>query len=173
MIAPTIVCGVDGSPRASRAVTFARILSDWLEWRLVLVHVADVPLIPGASAVPGAHDELRELGLAQGAELLDAVFDAHDLPESVERRVEIGGPVDMLSAVCEEEAADLLVVGSHGRGRIASALLGSVSMRVVPRAPCPVAIVHEGASVSRETFGLSPRRASEVATLALPIGRGA
>jgi nucleotide-binding universal stress UspA family protein len=144
-------------------------LSEWLEWRLVMVHVADVALIPGTSVVPGAHAELREIALAQGQELLDAVVDTHDLPGTVKRRVETGGRVEGLIAVCEDEDADLLVLGSRGRGRIASALLGSVSMRVAPRAPCPVAIVPEGASLSQEALDRLERWPSPVATLAFPL----
>lgn len=37
--------------------------------------------------------------------------------------------------------ADLLVVGSQGRGGVASALLGSVTTRVVFGAPCPVTVI--------------------------------
>jgi nucleotide-binding universal stress UspA family protein len=116
---------------------------------------------------------LRETALVQGQELLDAVVDTHDLPGTVERRVETGDRVERLIAVCEEEDADLLVLGSRGRGRIASALLGSVSMRVAPRASCPVAIVPEGASLSREALDRSERWPSPVATLAFPAQRRA
>ena len=47
----------------------------------------------------------------------------------------------MLCRVAEEIAADLVVVGSRGRGVIQRALLGSVSTHVVHNAPCPVMIV--------------------------------
>ena len=72
MPAPTIVCGVDGSDNASAAVSFARILSGWLDWRLVVVHVVDPPVIPGVSLVPGGYDELLESSKEQGVELVDA-----------------------------------------------------------------------------------------------------
>ncbi|HYZ07963.1 MAG TPA: universal stress protein, partial [Pseudonocardiaceae bacterium] len=37
--------------------------------------------------------------------------------------------------------ADLLVVGSRGRGRVATALLGSVSARCIREATCPVLVI--------------------------------
>jgi nucleotide-binding universal stress UspA family protein len=40
-----------------------------------------------------------------------------------------------------EEAIDLIVMGTHGRGPIAHMLLGSVAERVVRKAPCPVLTV--------------------------------
>ncbi len=43
--------------------------------------------------------------------------------------------------MAEEIGADVIVVGSHGRGAIERLLLGSVSEQVVRHAPCPVLVV--------------------------------
>src|SRR3712207_6000667 len=50
-----------------------------------------------------------------------------------------GAEWDVLTEVAE--AADLLVVGSRGRTGRSSSLLGSVSLRCLTYAPCPVAVV--------------------------------
>jgi nucleotide-binding universal stress UspA family protein len=58
-----------------------------------------------------------------------------------------GRPTDVLLRRAEETFADLIVVGSRGRGPIMSALLGSVSAHLVDHAPCPVLVARSpGAS---------------------------
>jgi nucleotide-binding universal stress UspA family protein len=54
------------------------------------------------------------------------------------------------------EGADLLVVGSRGRGSVRSTLLGSVALHCTAHASCPVVVVHQGAVVapSRVVVGL-------------------
>jgi nucleotide-binding universal stress UspA family protein len=62
---------------------------------------------------------------------------------SVERLLVEDAPGEGLVALAQD--ADLVVVGTRGRGNIAAALLGSVSNHVVQHAPCPVVIVrHRG-----------------------------
>jgi nucleotide-binding universal stress UspA family protein len=66
----------------------------------------------------------------------------------VQVRVEDGSPARVLAEAAAEFAADLIVVGSRGRGPAASALLGSVSAGLVDHATCPVLVVR-GPEVSR------------------------
>jgi nucleotide-binding universal stress UspA family protein len=54
-----------------------------------------------------------------------------------------GGPAgEAILAVAEEIGADLIVTGSRGRGRLARAVLGSVSTHLVQNAGCDVLVVH-------------------------------
>jgi nucleotide-binding universal stress UspA family protein len=56
-------------------------------------------------------------------------------------KVELNGyPADELVAHCDRVGASLVVVGTRGRGRVASAVLGSTSMRILEHAHCPVLI---------------------------------
>lgn len=144
----SIVCGVDGSKAAVGAVRFARTISEWLGLRLVLVNVTDVPLVSPRTPVRDAYAELRAIALDAADDLLDWIRQTAGLSEEVVRRVELGEPAERLAAVSDEEQAELLVVGSRGRGRFSAALLGSVSADVAARAPCPVAIVPERAADS-------------------------
>jgi nucleotide-binding universal stress UspA family protein len=57
----------------------------------------------------------------------------------LEARVAEGNPADVLIDASRD--ADLVVVGSRGRGGVVGLLLGSVSQRCVERAHCPVVVV--------------------------------
>jgi nucleotide-binding universal stress UspA family protein len=62
----------------------------------------------------------------------------------VEKRIIEGDAAEAGRAICAhaaESGFDLIVVGSHGRGLIARAFLGSVSSYIVSHAPCPVLVV--------------------------------
>lgn len=52
-----------------------------------------------------------------------------------------GDPGESIVSAAEAESADLVLVGSHGRGKIGRLLLGSVSEHVVRHAPCPVLVI--------------------------------
>ena len=53
-----------------------------------------------------------------------------------------GPPAEAILVVAEDIGADLIVTGSRQRGRVTSAVLGSVSAEIVHGAPCDVLIAH-------------------------------
>jgi nucleotide-binding universal stress UspA family protein len=52
-----------------------------------------------------------------------------------------GTPHTEIVKRAQEIGADLIVMGSHGHGGLAHAVLGSVTERVLHRTPCPVLVV--------------------------------
>lgn len=62
---------------------------------------------------------------------------------TVETRVELGVPADVLCELAERLSVDLIVVGARGLTPGTRWLMGSVSDRVVHHAPCPVLVVRE------------------------------
>jgi nucleotide-binding universal stress UspA family protein len=148
----SIVCGVDGSPEAQAALDVAASLAAQLGLRLVVAHVAEPDYIPYAAAAPFGGSAGRQAVLEQ-AELQEEVAE-RVLDEAVRaaglvavgRRAAVGLPAERLADIADEEDAELLVVGSRGRGAFKSAFLGSVSNSLVGVARCPVLIVPPGAT---------------------------
>ena len=65
-----------------------------------------------------------------------------DAASGVVRHVVRGEPVKRIEALAGELGADLLCIGSTGKGAVERALLGSVSQRIVRTSPIPVLTVH-------------------------------
>jgi nucleotide-binding universal stress UspA family protein len=151
----TIVCGLEDTGRARAAVRVADMLASWLGARLVLVHVAANPYLPGVSAAPGAATELRRRETEEGEELLAAIAAEEHLGSPFERRVVFGTPGGALADVAYEEDAGLVVVGSRGRGALASAVLGSVSAELIGSSLRPVMVVPPGFSLERHRAALA------------------
>jgi nucleotide-binding universal stress UspA family protein len=148
----SIICGVDGSPDSQAALQVAAQFADRLGSTLILAHIAEAAYVPYAAAYPFggtagqmAVTEEVESAEEEGARLLQRVASNAGLVDA-ERRVAIGHPAERLADLADEEDADLLVVGSRGRGALRAAFLGSVSYNLVGVARCPVLIVPPGVS---------------------------
>ena len=68
-----------------------------------------------------------------------------------EREARLGQPAVVLAQVAADFDAEMIVVGSRGRGAWRSAVLGSVSSDVARLAPCPVLVVPERAAELQRT----------------------
>lgn len=112
----TIVCGLDGSGPSLTAARVAAGLAHRFDARLQLVH-ATCALPVTARRAGGDHDATPLQDTAEGL--------PEDMPADV--LVEHGPPADRLADVAERRSAQLIVIGSRGRGSLASTLLGSVA----------------------------------------------
>jgi len=61
-------------------------------------------------------------------------------------RVQVGVPFEEIVKAAQEERAEMIVIGTHGRSGLNRALLGSVAERVIRLAPCPVLTIRQGVS---------------------------
>jgi nucleotide-binding universal stress UspA family protein len=158
MTGSSLVCGVDGSRDARVALRLAAQLSRRLGVRLVVAHVVQPPVATselGPTARQLAEVPLDDL-LAAGEALVERVLEEEQLGEA-KRRVVLGFPADRLADIADDEAAELIVVGSRGRGAFKSAFLGSVSTDVIGVARCPVLVVPPAAArASSEREGAAP-----------------
>jgi nucleotide-binding universal stress UspA family protein len=136
---PFIVVGVDGSPGGRRALDWAvaegrrrgatvQAVTAW-HWS----GLEEAPMA-GTSPAEALLEAERTLD-----EAVDSALAGMENPPVVAREVVEGSPADVL--VRASKGADMLVVGSHGYGRLRSLVLGSVSQALVRRATCPVVIL--------------------------------
>ncbi|MEV4570277.1 universal stress protein [Nonomuraea sp. NPDC049419] len=133
-----VVAGVDDSPECEPALAYAFEQAALRGATLRAVHAWQ---LPGHLLAPEAAYDLDEVRTAQHQVVRDRVKrlkDAHPQVTVVED-MRSAHPVDALVAASRQ--ADLLAVGSQGRGALGSALLGSVSRSVLHHASCPVAVV--------------------------------
>jgi nucleotide-binding universal stress UspA family protein len=94
---------------------------------------------------PSTYPRSSELAFSEAEAAFDSL--SSDVTEArVEREVRLGEPAAVLAEVAADCGAELIVVGSRGRGAWRSAVLGSVSSDVARLAPCPVLIVPERAA---------------------------
>ena len=142
-----IVVATDFSECAQEAWELARRIAAAPGSALVLTHVlTEVPLYgEGVFNIETAR-KVRD-GARQWAEaaLEDWVGKARAAGLSARAALRTGVPHQEIVALAGDERADLIVIGTHGRGGIARALLGSVADRVARLAPCPVLTVREPA----------------------------
>jgi len=133
---PQIVVGIDGSATARHAMYWAAIECQRRGAELLLAHAGDAE-----AGTPPNPDSPTRYGSSLLAEAEAEVYESGaDCPVSVVISPE--NPVRLLTRLSEQ--ADLVVVGSHGLGRQAGALFGSITFRVSAHARCPVAVVPSG-----------------------------
>jgi nucleotide-binding universal stress UspA family protein len=134
-----VVAGVDGSSTSERALAWAAVEAMERGVSLEIVHAWQMPFL-GELPDPVVLEPIPYEGAAQ--RLLDAAVErVHQLQRSlwVEPRLVRGdGAGALLDA---SAAASMLVLGSHGRGWLGSALVGSVSQQCVTHAQVPVVVV--------------------------------
>jgi nucleotide-binding universal stress UspA family protein len=133
----SVVVGTDGSDHAAQAVRWAVDEADRHGSRLMIAHSWKASYrLPSEGAERG--DDIHQV---DAETVLDkAVEAAREVSGGdIDHRLIKGGAVDSL--VDLSRAADLIVVGSRGRGGFASMLLGSVAHAVASHAHCPTVIV--------------------------------
>ena len=132
-----VLIAIDASPPSEWAIDVGGGLARSLDAHVMVLHVVE-PL--GGDLVYAA-DELTEQRRRDGLAMLDRAQRA--LPSNVDAdqmlvEGDAGGEIVTAARVWE---ADLIVMGTRGRGRFAQLILGSTAEQVIREAPCPVLTV--------------------------------
>lgn len=135
-----VVVGVDGSTGSLDALRYAAAVAHWQHWTLHIVHTWHInypiaPYVLDYSEMEKAAQEAAE----QTVRDAEKQVLGDNCPLEVRRTIEEAPPARAL--IEASEGADLLVVGSRGRGGFSSLALGSVGQACVHHAHCPVLIV--------------------------------
>ncbi len=141
-----ILVPVDFSPGSEAAAAYAAWLAGRLGAKLRLLHAFAGLGHSAAGVAPGAYDDLlaaqAEVRRRAGRDLADlagrlAAQAGGRKAETalVEARESVG---DAIITAAREAAADLIVMGTHGRSGLRRMILGSVAEQVVRSADCPV-----------------------------------
>jgi nucleotide-binding universal stress UspA family protein len=132
-----IIVGIDGSKHSITAYNWALDEARRRDADLTAVFAWETPLI----GIPGAFD--REELEQSAQKFLNEQLDAESADTdgvTVHRVVAQGDPSSSLIEACKQADAEMLVLGSRGRGGFAGLLLGSVGQECAANAPCPVLI---------------------------------
>ncbi len=135
-----ILAAVDGSVESLHAAAVAVALAQNSAGDVTLVHAT-----PSFAAVAewnaGFPDPTLDLSVAGEAVLNDVKERLGDLGVTVKTVQRVGHAAEVIAQVAQEEAFEMVVVGSHHRGAIARWVLGSVTDQLVHSCKVPVLVV--------------------------------
>jgi nucleotide-binding universal stress UspA family protein len=139
-----ILVPTDFSKYSEIALNYAAALAEKFGAEIYLLHVVqDLALfIPDAVAVaPPIAVPVEQFTAAAREALQRLVRNPQLAALRVHQEIREGTPFYEIVRFAKEGSIDLIVMGTHGHAGLAHVLLGSVTERVVRKAPCPVLTV--------------------------------
>lgn len=143
-----ILVPIDFSETAETALHYAKELARQSGGELHLLHVVDDPMLLAAwpMVAGGPAVETGDEGAALREQLEHLMAPRERTQMRTEVHVIVGDPTGFaISRYAAENEFELIVMGTHGRGALAHAVLGSVAEHVVRSAPCPVLTIRHPA----------------------------
>lgn len=137
----SIICPVDFSPHAERALGYALDLAALAGSHLTILTAVD-PFLDAASNAAGRGEALMRQTQDEIQALLVRLGDARRMPaEAPSIAVVTGDPAEAILAQIAESNADLVVMGTKGLEGAKRLVFGSTTERVLRESPVPVLAV--------------------------------
>jgi nucleotide-binding universal stress UspA family protein len=140
-----ILVATDFGEAADAALNYGRALARAFGARLTVLHVVEdlMTASVGIEGYVGGYPDFQRDVEDSARKRLQTLLCDND-------RIELGATTELrksnsaamtIATYARDLHADLIIVGTHGRGPMAHLLMGSVAERVVRTAPCPVLTV--------------------------------
>lgn len=146
----SILFPVDFSDRAPAAAKYVRAMAASFDSKVTLVHAVEDPIMWYGSTDPIKVVEIDLPRLIEESKQSLRRFADTEFPGvEVAIQSELADPADLIVRTGETAKADLIMMPTRGRGRFRSALLGSVTAKVLHDIPIPIwTEVHQEATLS-------------------------
>lgn len=136
----TILFALDFSQSSDYAFQYALSLTRKYQARLLIVHIINEPVDLRGFYVPHISFEKLEQEIEEGAKKMMEKFCREQLGDygNYETSLLPGIPYDEIIKKAEEQSADLIIMGTHGRTGLDHVLFGSTAEKVVRKSAIPV-----------------------------------
>jgi nucleotide-binding universal stress UspA family protein len=140
-----VLVPTDFSNHSDQAIQWGASLAGKYGAQMLLLHV--IPSAVEEVSMHGSESETAIMDLEAKVEAQLYEIASQELQESlqVDVKIAVGKPAEEILRVANEEAVDLIVMGTHGRTGLTHVLLGSTAETVLRSAPCPVFTVRADA----------------------------
>ena len=137
-----ILAPTDFSDLSKLGIRYALEMARDISAEVIVYHAVDVggDWKTMRTELGSSHDVIESNRRVLDKFLGDHFADCIDLVE-VRQVVEFGAPPKNIVEIAQKENVDMIVMSTHGRTGIDHVILGSVTEKVVARAPCPVLVV--------------------------------
>ncbi len=142
-----ILVPTDGSKASKKAVDYAIGLSKQTKASITILAVVDksnfvsqsIPVSAASAFLYPIEDYLRKIAEAHVSQSEKQCKKKRVKPATV---IRTGHPVDEIVKECRKAKIDLIVIGSHGKGALESAVLGSVTYGLIHHnKKCPILVI--------------------------------
>ena len=135
----TVLWATDGSKAAERALVAAKSIAQTYDAKLIVTHVSAV--LGGPSLAVSLSQESADAIKASLQSKVEDLKQDGVTAELVVTEMTINGTAHAIAELARSVGADLIVAGTRGHNPLVGMLLGSVALRLVELAPCPLLAV--------------------------------